>query len=170
MLDDGDGKGKEGEGESGNDRWLPLFVVTVVLLVAFGILIILLMDNADSANETTWNRHIYLFAAAEAIVFTSVGWLFGREVHRSEAKTAKDDAAAAKKDAKDAKDAEAAKVEEAAVERTKGQAVKAAVRHGASGRAADAGGGAQPVGLEPGAAAADPLAGVRGMVEELWPD
>jgi len=167
-MPDDDGNGKEGGG--GNDRWFPLFVVTVVLLVAFGILIIVLIDQADSASDAAWNRRIYLFASAEAIVFTSVGWLFGREVHRSEAKTAKDDAAAAKKDAKDAEVTAAAKVEEAAIERTKGESAKAAVRHGVPGGAPAQGGGAQPVGLEPGGGGADPLAGVRGMLEELWPD
>ena len=74
------------------DRWRPLFVVTIVLLVCFGGLIVAMVVIAGSSSDVGWTRRSYIFASAEAIVFTSVGWLFGREVHRSEAKSAKEDA------------------------------------------------------------------------------
>ena len=161
-----------GGGTDGNAGTLVRTVVTVVLLLAFGVLVVVMLVTSDSLSEVAWNRRVYLLGGVEAIVFTSVGWLFGREVHRSEAQTAKEDAAQAKKDSARANQEALAKTEEAAIERTKGRAVKAAARHAAAADGRGADGGAQAVGLEPGqpAAAPVPLAGLVGMVEELWPD
>jgi hypothetical protein len=161
-----------GESSNGNAGTLVRTVVTVVLLLGFGVLVTILMVTSASLSEVAWNRRVYLLGGVEAIVFTSVGWLFGREVHRSEAQTAKNDAAQAKQDAAQANQEALEKTEEAAIERTKGQAVKAAARHAAAPGGRDADGGSQAVGLEPGqpAAAPVPLAGLVGMVEELWPD
>jgi hypothetical protein len=44
-------------------------------------------DNAD-IDETHWSRYVYVFGGLEAIVFTAVGWIFGREVNRTAAETA----------------------------------------------------------------------------------
>src|SRR5215212_6276137 len=85
-------------------KWAWQFVVTILLLLAFAVLVIVLTISADTGDETTWQRRVYLFGAVQAIVFTAVGWLFGREVHRSAAESAKDDADAAKQDAAVARD------------------------------------------------------------------
>jgi hypothetical protein len=160
-----------------SEHWRPLFLVALVLLVAFGLLIVVMMANADTENELQWQRQVYLFGAVEAIVFTAVGWLFGREVHRSEAITARKDAEEAKKtaeqsaeEAKAANQEAATKAEEAAVERTKGAAVKAAVRGMAGGARQATGGAAQPVGLDGGTAPAAGIGSLASMVEDLWPD
>jgi hypothetical protein len=160
-----------------NDHWRPLFVVTMALLVAFGVLIVVMMATADTDSEIQWQRQVFLFGAAEAIVFTAVGWLFGREVHRTEAISARKDAEEAKKtaeqsaeEAKAANQEAATKAEEAAVERTKGAAVKAARRSmGGDGRQGGAG-AAQVVGMDGGGAPAGDAVSLARMVDELWPD
>lgn len=156
-------------------------VVTVVLLVLFTCLLLFLLNTADEANETTWQRRIYVLGVAQAIVFTAVGWLFGREVYRVEATTARQDASVAKQQAATAQvlaqgaaQEAATKAEEAAVERTKSQAVNGAVRilAAASSTPADEGGGARPVSLDMGAPRdnqAASLAALLGMVNGLWP-
>jgi hypothetical protein len=160
-----------GDGTDGNAGAVVRTVVTVALLLAFGALVVVMMINADRATEIVWNRGVYLLGGVEALVFTSVGWMFGKEVHRSEAKTAKDDAAQSKRDATQAYAEATAKGEEAAVERTKGRAVKAFARNVVAPSGRDSDDGAQPVGLGGGQApAATPPGGLLGMVEELWPD
>jgi hypothetical protein len=158
---------------TGADRWLPLFVVTLALLVVFLGLVAILMIQADDVSDVTWTRLTYLLGGVEAIVFTAVGWLFGREVHRGEAQAAKEDAATSKEVAAKATDDAKVKSEEAAIERTKGLAIKAAARRTvkARGRSVPAEGGARPTSL--GSATApedDSLDALAGMVEDLWPD
>jgi hypothetical protein len=70
-----------GGGTDGNAGTLVRTVVTVVLLLAFGVLVVVMIVTSDSLSEVAWNRRVYLLGGVEAIVFTSVGWLFGREVH-----------------------------------------------------------------------------------------
>jgi hypothetical protein len=65
------------------------------LLLGFAVLVVYMLGQADG-NATIWDRQIYIFGAVEAIVFTAVGWIFGREVHRSSAESAREDAEAAK--------------------------------------------------------------------------
>ncbi len=161
------------------DRWLPQFIVTVVLLVGFAGLVGFMLAAAGTSSSDGWERRIYIFASAEAIVFTSVGWLFGREVHRSEAKTAKKDAETAKgekadaeKDAKVANDKASEKTAEAAAERAKGKAVKALVQSGAADLVVTPvsdGGAARPVGLNDPEPILQPSP-LRRLVDDLWPD
>jgi cytochrome bd-type quinol oxidase subunit 1 len=63
-------------------------VVAVVLAIAFIAFAAFLVFNADTTNATEWQRWVYVFGAAEAVAFTAVGWLFGREVNRKRAETA----------------------------------------------------------------------------------
>lgn len=42
-------------------------------------------------NEIVWGRYIYLLTGVEAIVFTAVGFIFGREVNRARAENAEKD-------------------------------------------------------------------------------
>ena len=58
-------------------RWTWQFVVAVALLVGFVALIVAMMFLARG-DETVWQRRVFVFGGAEAIVFTVIGWLFGR--------------------------------------------------------------------------------------------
>ncbi len=111
-------------------RWTALFVVGAVILLAFGLVMIYMLSiaNDKGTNETVWNRQSLIFAAAEAIAFTAVGWMFGREVNR----TAAEGAGQAQKEAQ-AKTAEASGA--AAKGESLAQAVITSAAHG--GRAPD---------------------------------
>lgn len=63
-------------------------LVAVVLTGAFVAFAVFLVLNADTKNEHEWDRWVYVFGTAEAVAFTAVGWLFGREVSRKRADTA----------------------------------------------------------------------------------
>ena len=119
-------------------RWTWQFVVAVVLLAGFVGLIVAMMFLARG-DETVWQRRVYVFGGAEAIVFTIIGWLFGREVNRMTAESAKGDAIQARQEAADARHqavrsaGEAAEAKKSAAEETiKGRAVRALVRNGLS--------------------------------------
>jgi hypothetical protein len=159
-------------GQDGPDRWPYLFYVTIALLFVFLVLVAILMVKADDFSDTTWTRLTYLLGGVEAIVFTAVGWLFGREVHRGEAQAAKEDAASSKEVAAKATDEAKVKSEEAAIERTKGLAIKVAARRTvqARGRSVPAE-GARPTSLGSATAPADDsLDALAAMAEDLWPD
>ena len=93
-----------------------------LLLVGFALLVVYMLGQADD-DAAVWDRRIYIYGSAEAIVFTAVGWLFGREVHRATAESAREDAAAAKADADEKGKQVTALTEESA----KGRALKSAV-------------------------------------------
>jgi hypothetical protein len=63
-------------------RYLVTVTIPVVLLLAFGLLVFYLNGKASGETELTWQRRVYLFGAVETIVFTVVGWIFGRKVNR----------------------------------------------------------------------------------------
>jgi cytochrome bd-type quinol oxidase subunit 1 len=63
-------------------------MVAIVLAIAFVAFAAFLTFNADTTNATEWDRWVYVFGAAEAVAFTAVGWLFGREVNRKRAESA----------------------------------------------------------------------------------
>lgn len=91
----------------------------------------LVLANTDA---NSWEKRVYIFAGMQAIVFTAVGWLFGREVNLSAAKAAAADAQEAKSEAASARTEAAGLREElggakdaAATERSKGVAARAAV-------------------------------------------
>jgi hypothetical protein len=111
---------KSGEGSSPPVSWQ--FVVAVGLLLAFAAMVIYMLATADG-DSTAWERQVYVFGAVEAIVFTAVGWIFGREVHRASAQDAREDAKQAKEEA----NAKGAKVEELTGEVAKGHTLAAAI-------------------------------------------
>jgi len=79
-----------------------LLGIALALLVGYAITLIVLFKLADNSNvsEPVWSRYIYLLGGLEAVVFTAVGWLFGREVNRKQAEQAEkatDEATEAKK-------------------------------------------------------------------------
>ena len=109
-------------------------------------------------------------------MFTAIGWLFGREVNRSTAESAKSNAAQAKQEAASARHEATEKTLEAAEaekvgrrKKTKGRAVKALVRNGQSTAAAGRAGGPRDVGVTPtGPSAAAVLADLGALVDELY--
>jgi hypothetical protein len=75
-------------------------VFAVALVVVFVIAcVILYRHDKTGVDEVGWHRHVYVFSAFEAIVFTAVGWVFGREVHHSTAERAIADANDRKREA-----------------------------------------------------------------------
>jgi len=62
--------------------------VSACSLAAFFALIIL-MFTERGGSQTAWDRLVYLLTGVEAVAFASAGWLFGKEVHRSEAQEAR---------------------------------------------------------------------------------
>jgi hypothetical protein len=76
--------------------------IAVALIVIYIGILYVLYGSADDKNvsETIWGRYTYVLGGFEAIVFTAVGWLFGREVNRKQAEReeqATQEAAEAKK-------------------------------------------------------------------------
>jgi hypothetical protein len=120
-------------------RWSWQFWVAVALVVAFVALAVAMLGLADGSDQA-WQRRVYIFGAVEAVVFTAVGWLFGREVHRAEAETAKQDAvdarqeaAAARQEAKQNAGTAAEATAAAAAERAQARTVAATLRHTTTG-------------------------------------
>ncbi len=71
--------------------------VAVLAVVALGVTAIWMFRHLGNTN---WDRSVYVFGAIEALAFSGAGFLWGKEVHREAAQTAKDDAKDAKDDAK----------------------------------------------------------------------
>jgi hypothetical protein len=94
-------------------------IVTVVLVLAFGVLIAFLLSEVG-VSQSSWERYVYLLSGVEAVVFAAVGWLFGKEVHREQAQKAE-----AKAEDASAKHVVAAS--EAAAEKAKGLALARAI-------------------------------------------
>jgi hypothetical protein len=66
----------------------PAMIVAIVVLVGFGGLLYYLFSISSAANETLWNRAIFLYGGVEALAFAAAGYLFGKEVHRQQAENA----------------------------------------------------------------------------------
>ena len=131
-----DGASKSSQSQQDGAKWTWQFMVAVGLLLAFAALDVVMLFMANTGNEIVWQRRVYLFGAVEAVVFTAVGWLFGREVSRSAAESAKQEASDAKQDATAAraevkqKTDEAATAEQkAAEERARSQTVASVIEH-----------------------------------------
>jgi hypothetical protein len=142
--------------------WHFQFTVAAVLILAFVVLTVFMLSWAD-ASDGVWKNRVFVFSSVEAIVFTAVGWIFGREVHRAQAESAR-------KDAQDAKETASRKADEAAEERAKGMRLAGAVESFAAG--ADADGRARDVGLDaehegPGGRSAQ-LATLHDLVQRLY--
>jgi hypothetical protein len=117
---------------------------------------------ADAPAEE-WKNRAFVFSSVEAIVFTAVGWLFGREVHRESAETAR-------KDAEEAQDKADTKQQEAADERAKALRLAGAVETMAVLAAAPQG-EARDVGFAEatGAAEQSQVAKVQALAQQLYP-
>jgi hypothetical protein len=64
--------------------------ITLIAVIAFAVFVVFLSVLLSRANmsDLQWNRYIYLLTGIETIVFTAIGWLFGKAVHRGEAQQA----------------------------------------------------------------------------------
>jgi hypothetical protein len=122
----------------GQPPWLWQFVVAVALIVGFVALTVFMMVSAD-VSDGTWKNRLFVFSSVEAVVFTAVGWIFGREVHRAQAESAREDAETAKKDERQSREQAAQKAEEAAEARADGMRLAGAVETFAAGQAASGG-------------------------------
>lgn len=140
-----------------NMQWKRQFMVTIFLLIGFAALVTAMMFMADG-GDVVWQRRVYVFSTVQALVFTAVGWLFGREVNRSAVESAQGDAAVAKEDAVRARsevqqetERTAEAVARAAEAEAKAHALHAAVRSSvlaAGGGVQDVSGvGARPAGV-----------------------
>ena len=94
----GDNSNKSKPGAA--SKWL--LPIAVFLLALYVVILSVLLFTADDkdVSENIWGRYTYLLGGLEAIVFTAVGWLFGREVNRKQAEQAEkatEEAAQAKK-------------------------------------------------------------------------
>ncbi len=71
-------------------QWWQLWI-TVAVLLAFGSAAVYMLSVATDTDADVWQRRVYVFSGVQAIAFTAVGWLFGREVNsgaRAEARQA----------------------------------------------------------------------------------
>lgn len=59
-------------------------IVAIALVASFLVFVVMLNDVAETSNSEVWQRRVFLLTGLEAIVFTAVGWLFGREVNRQQ--------------------------------------------------------------------------------------
>ncbi|WP_347975584.1 hypothetical protein [Microbacterium sp. ProA8] len=89
--------------------WGVLLAIALVLIGVYVWGVFALFQTADDkgTTELIWGRYTFLLAGLEAIVFTAVGWLFGREVNRKQAKQAEQATEQAQKKAEEAADAKA---------------------------------------------------------------
>ena len=101
-----DDRGDTGGAEySGWPYWVTwVFAVALVALFALASWILYQLADDAGVDEKLWARYVYVFSALHSIVFTAIGWIFGREVHRSAASAATKDARNAKREAKAAAD------------------------------------------------------------------
>jgi hypothetical protein len=85
-----------------------LFTAAAILLALFVAFVIFLLVEAtkSSVGETQWTRMYLVYGTAEAIAFTVVGWLFGRQVSRTALRSSKEQLDSARQHEHDARDRE----------------------------------------------------------------
>jgi hypothetical protein len=76
------------EGDEDSRLTMVRISFAVVLLIVFLAATYILYQAADTQNTQEWERLVYIFGAIEAVAFTAIGWVFGREVNRQRAETA----------------------------------------------------------------------------------
>ena len=118
-------------------RYWSTFVLAVVLVVLFAMGCLMMYYAADNAEEKLWGRYEWVFGALQAVAFTAVGWVFGREVNRSTAETATKQVETARAEAKTARDANAPLIEKVAHGRALADAVRSVSTPATADRALD---------------------------------
>lgn len=107
-------------------------IVGVIVLAAFGVLILYMISRTRSASENEWNRAVYLYGSVEAVAFAAAGFFFGTTVQRQATQNAEQQAGQAEQRATESEQ-RAQHAEEDAV---KGRTVATLVRAKAKGQAA----------------------------------
>jgi hypothetical protein len=165
---------------STSDRARPLsgaiMWAAIVILFAFGILVMWMLATAESATNAVWLRQQWIYGSVEAIVFAAAGALFGVQVKREQVAKAEERATSSQAEAEEAKRSERI----AASDAERGRAQAAAIRGMAA--AAAATGEAVPQGQEDiprarGAGAVSAagmssdaaLSALRSVADELFP-
>ncbi|MDV3222682.1 hypothetical protein [Intrasporangium sp.] len=177
-----DDKGNDGKGNDGKGNGVPwqlLFGAAALIGTIYIVFAIIAFNRADDTglDESAWLRTVFVIQGIEAIAFTAIGWLFGREVHRGEAKVAEKQAEEAKQDAKEAqaetgeaREAAIGAVERAAAAEKDGQRLAEAIRaRAAVPKSAPGPGGDEraPAGGAP--VGAGGLAELRALADSLFP-
>lgn len=125
--------------------------IAAVIVTAVYVVFVAILWSQVGNSETDWGRKLLLFSGVQAVAFSGVGWLFGKEVNKGAVNAAAD---------ANGRATEAARAH--GVAEGKGEALAAAVRRASDG-AGSAGGG----GLE--AATAGGTGGLRALAEDLFP-
>ena len=159
---------KADNGESNGVPWRRLFgIATVIVAVYLGFAVLAFTRAGDGAlPEVVWSRSAWVVHGVEALAFTAVGWLFGREVHRGEAQEQKQHAKDATERADSARQETGDARERAAAAEHSGRALAEAVRATTGGAPA----GSEDGGNESAAAGADPrLRALASMADRMFP-
>lgn len=157
-----------------------LYAAAALLAIVYIVFSVMVYNRVDDAGitEPLWARSVLVLQGIEAMAFTAVGWLFGREVYRGEAKTAKAQAEDAKVESTSARAAQWDAVERAAAAESSGLALAEAVRARAAAsaatvpRAEDAEGGNESQPADRGSGGRLPDAGVdhlKDLADRLFP-
>ena len=150
-------------------KWGATLGVAVLILILFMAMAVFLINWADDPGTTDsiWGRYLYVFGVVQAVAFTAVGWVFGREVNRTAVDQASTDAAKSKATAEAATSAATASAVEAATNKAKGEALRDAVV--ASADAAPAPPTIDGIGGAAAAVGDSQLASLRAMAATLFP-
>ncbi len=158
---------KSAQPGSSQPPWRWQFFVAAALIVAFAVLTVFMLSWAN-VSDAVWKNRVFVFSSVEAIVFTAVGWVFGREVNRAQVEAARKDADDAKGAARENSELAGRKADEAAEERAKGARLAGAVSTLAAG-SADRRSRARDVGAdEESAAFPSQLAFVQDLARQLY--
>jgi len=120
------GAGESQAKSAGPLPWRWQFYVAALLIVAFIVLTVCMLRWAN-ATDDVWKNRVFVFSSVQSIVFTAVGWIFGREVNRAQVDSARKDADQARDEANKKSELADQKASEAADERAKGMRLAGAV-------------------------------------------
>ncbi len=120
-------------------KYWSTFLVAVVLVALFAVIavVMILLGGRDDTSENVWTRYVYVFTAIEAIVFTAIGWILGREVNRSAVERTEAEAVEARTEAQSARADQIQFVTRAAHDEQRGKALADAIRAAARSRPSD---------------------------------
>lgn len=69
-------------------RTIAPWVFALLILLGYIVFMWFLVKYSDTEKTNQWTRLLHLLSSVEAIVFTAVGFIFGREVSRARANNA----------------------------------------------------------------------------------
>ncbi len=130
--------------------------IAAVVVTAVYVVFVAILWGQVGNSETDWGRKLLLFSGVQAVAFSGVGWLFGKEVNKGAVNAAADATGKA---------TEAARAH--GVAQGRGEALALAVRHAAPGAARAGGGGLEAA---PAGGGAPGTVGLRDLADQLFPD